>query len=226
MANDSALAHAVHLISVARKAMTIGNTSPATVNLKRYRAIAAATVDVVEKTKLIRVIRIFGRILSTKPKTDAERIAQMPQGFIPPTPETAVKARRVVDPIEFMRLTELQEEAANEIRVIYEQLTRSLQVKGLNLNMDRVDVSLVVRDPGEMMSDSLQERLVEYFLPWWRRHSKERIKRVRKLDIVFVVLFDMAPLWTIDRALGLSSGSSANIVRRALSDYWQGRVQR
>ena len=150
----------------------------------------------------------------------------MPQGYIPPTPETAVKARRVVDPLAYMNLTESQQAAADDIRTIYEQVTRSMQMKGLNLNMDRVDVSRIIRDPGEMMGDELQERFFEYFMPWWRRQSKERIKRVRKIHVVFIVMFDLEPSWTIDRALGLSSGSSANIVLRALSDYWQGRGQR
>ena len=222
---ESICAMARRLISVARAGMKHGDLVPVTTGLRRYKAVLESA-PIGEHETLERVIKIFGRLLSRRPKTDAGKIALMPTGYIPPTPETAAKARKTPDPVIQMQLTRAQKEAANETRAIYEQRFRSLQARGSNLNMDRVDVSLVIRDPGEDMREDLQKHYVRFFIPWQERLRKQRAvkgKSVCARDVVFVVLFDLAPCWMIDKALSATNGTASRIVKRALNDYWRGR---
>ena len=214
-----------HLIAVARAGLKHGDTTPAAVNLRRYKTVLE-TAPHHERELLTRVVRVFGRLLSRRPKTDAGKIAALPAG-IPPTPETAAKARKELDPIQYMNLTGSQQEAASQIRAIYEQLIRGLQAKGTNLNMDRVDVSLVVREPWDGMRDDLQVAFTRYYIPWYRRLRAKRVRRWSRTtanDVVFLVLFELAPLCLIDKSLGMADGGASSIVRAALDDYWRGRA--
>ena len=220
--NEAGMAR--HLLMVARAAFKHGDFTPATRNFKRYKERFESAKDGPEKQMLGRVLRLFGHLLGRRPKTTAAIIAALPAGFIPPTPETAVKARKHPDPLEYMNLTGTQRAAAEEARRIYERLYCDLQAKGLNLNMDRVDTSLVVREPGENMSEEMQAHFIRFFVPWQMRLAKKRAvykSRIRSRDLVFATLFDMVPLWMLDRAIVASSGTTAKIVRKALNDYWQ-----
>lgn len=218
----SVSAIAKHLYAVSLEALKSGDKSRALVNFRHYAALASGSLDEDERNTAARIARLFGKALAEAPTTVAERVATLPAGFIPPTPETAVKLRKQVDPVNYMDLTTAQIEAAREIRSIYESLGRGLGAKGLNLNMDRVDTSVVVHEPWEGMSDYLQERLYTHFKPWMVRQAKARVvpnhpATVR--DVVLLVLFDLTPLKWIDQTLGATNGTSAKAFKRALNQY-------
>ena len=74
------------------------------------------------------------------------------------------------------------------------------------------------------MSEEMQAHFIRFFVPWQMRLAKKRAvykSRIRSRDLVFATLFDMVPLWMLDRAIVASSGTTAKIVRKALNDYWQ-----
>lgn len=220
----SALAR--HLLDVAMEGIKHGDKSRALVNFGRFTALARDSRDPTEKNRFERIARLFGKVLAEAPTTEAGQIAQLPAGYTPPTPETAVKLRKRLDPIDYMKtLTAAQEAAAKEIRAIYEGVGQGLQAKGLNLVMDRVDVSVVVREPWAGMPEYLQARLYTHFKPWQDRQRKVKVAPNRATtarDVVFLVLFDMMPLHLIDKVLGVESGTAADTVKAALDDYWCG----
>mgnify|MGYP001614370123 FL=1 len=212
-----------HIRDVAREGISHGDKSRALLNMHRYSRLAREAKNETERETFRAAAKMFAHDLTEAPSTIAARVASMPAGRTPPTPETAIKLRRPRDPLANIRLNSDQAMAAIEIRAIYEALTRGLQSRGLNLSPIRVDTSVRSPEPWEGMSDRLQERMWSVFKPWSTKLRRVRVVKdvpISARDVAYSVLVHLVPLWALDRSLGVSkSGESGKALKKSLSLY-------
>lgn len=175
-----------HLLRVAKRGAERGDLGPAEILLAMYRREARA---------LERHPGVNGRIIARKEarlavvrgacRDIAALLGLRPCDTLPvgagPNPwAEAQKARRKRDPLAYMKLTPRQEDAADEIRDIFEWTVRALVPGNMALDAIRVDTSVRKRDPWLELPDWVAERRVSVYVPWAMENSRVVVARGRE----------------------------------------------
>lgn len=146
-----------------------------------------------------------------------------------PTAETVVHARKKRDPLAQMRLNGRQEQAAQEIRHVFECMVRGLFAKIPDLNRV-IERRFRPIDPVDLVSEKVAALRTERYLPWVREQQMivAQIKapnsplvadEMTAIQLVIAVLIDLQPIGSLEKLFRLGHGTLGPAFRDSLDAY-------
>ncbi len=187
--------------------------------MRSHRERRLALIRNAEK-KAVRIARLLGRA--------SGGVEDLPTSDLP-TAQTVVHARRRRDPLANMRLTRRQEQAAKEIRMVYESLVRALFVRARNLERP-AERRVRPMDPVEYLPERIARLRHERYLPWveTQRHVVARVaaadspiavEEISAIGLVISVLIDGMPVGCLETRFGVRHGTLSGAFRESLDAY-------
>lgn len=214
-----------YLIDVCEEASRRGNPQPATIMLesalsevasaerrlassKRAVATSSAALDLAK-----RKARVIGKVIAKINRVGGERDLS--------SPYTVVKSRRRHDPIARLKLSKGEASAAHSIVDIYETITRGLSSNIVPMAGERVDTSVVNRDPLRFLNDSTMDNYSMRYKPWVERHSKPLLLGLDGLRLVVAIFVDGFSVRAMESMAGMQHGALTKMLKKILRDYWE-----
>ena len=221
-----------HLYEVARTALSHGDRRPAEVLWDSYRKEAAGGSKETgrrgaysEHTREIakRKAQAVARLLAKH----RLRVEDLPTSD-PPTPATAVRARKQRNPLANIKLSDEQAWAAEEIKMIYEATVAAVLPGGRPLDYVKVDVSSRVRDLTRGIGERLADVRHRLYLPWCEEYgyvvaekkaNGMTADRVLASELVLDVLVNERSFGSFERRFGRNHKYFSQVFRTALDGY-------
>lgn len=221
-----------HLYEVAHTALSHGDRRPAEVLWHSYKKEAVGSPkDVggrgdnsrhsreIAKKKAQAIARLLAK--------HRIRVENLPTSD-PPTPATAVRARKRRNPLANIKLSDEQARAAEEIKMIYEATVAAVLPGGRPLDFVKVDVSPRVRDLTRGIGERLADIRHRLYLPWCEEYAYVAAEkkvggmtadRILASELVLDVLVNERSFGSFERRFGRNHKYFSQVFRTALDGY-------
>ena len=221
-----------HLYEVARTALSHGDRRPAEILWHSYKKEAAGGSK--REGRRADHPKHAQEIAKRKAQTVAGllakhriRVEDLPTSD-PPTPATAVRARKQRNPLANIRLSDEQARAAEDIKMIYEATVAAVMPGGRPLDFVKVDVSPRVRDLTRGIGEHLSEIRHRVYLPWCEEFAyvvaEKKVRgmttdRLLASELVLDVLVNERSFGSFERRFGRNHKYFSQAFRTALDGY-------